>query len=46
MSEIVRSGLESALARMPGLSHGIATHDGRIINPALAAHLGMEEGTL
>jgi alanine dehydrogenase len=46
MSEIVRAGLESAVSRMPGLGRGIATHDGRIINPALAAHLGMEEGTL
>jgi alanine dehydrogenase len=46
MWEIARAGLESALSRMAGLGRGIATHGGKIVNPALTAHLGSEEGAL
>jgi alanine dehydrogenase len=46
MCELVRKGLEVASSRLPALRRGIATHDGKVVNPALASHLGLQEGTL
>jgi alanine dehydrogenase len=46
MCEIVRKGLEGASSKLPALRRGIATHGGQVINPALAAHLGLKEGRL
>ena len=43
MREIADSGLEPALAKMPGLRRGVATRDGRIVNEALAASMGAGE---
>ncbi len=46
MWEVARCGLDSALERLPALKRGVATHGGHVINPALAAHLGVHEGAL
>ena len=43
---IALEGLETALARYSALKRGVATHDGRIINPALASNMGVQGGTL
>ncbi len=40
---IANTGLDAALDRLPALRHGVATRSGRIVNPALAASLGMPE---
>ncbi|HCV42784.1 MAG TPA: alanine dehydrogenase, partial [Bacteroidetes bacterium] len=44
--EIAQHGLESALTEMTGLKRGVATHHGHIVNPALAASLGLKEVAL
>jgi alanine dehydrogenase len=46
MWEVARAGLNDALASMPALKQGIATHGGHVVNAALAAHLGVHEVTL
>ena len=46
VSAVADHGLESALASHPALTRGVATHRGRVINPMLAAHLGLPEVTL
>jgi alanine dehydrogenase len=46
MCEIARHGIDVALERLPGLRRGIATRDGKVVNPALAAHLGAREVSL
>jgi alanine dehydrogenase len=46
MWKIARAGLDEALARMPALKNGVATHGGHVINGALAAHLGVQEESL
>jgi alanine dehydrogenase len=43
MSEIARSGLDGALAKLPAPRRGVATHDGQVVNRALAAHLHTAE---
>jgi len=39
-------GLSAALAAMPALRRGVATHQGHVVNSALAAQLGMREVSL
>jgi alanine dehydrogenase len=39
-------GLERALTSHPALRHGVATHQGRVVNSKLAFHLGVPEVTL
>ncbi len=46
MWQVARCGLDEALARMPALKRGVATHRGHVINAALAAHLGVQEVSL
>jgi alanine dehydrogenase len=46
MWEVARCGLDDALDRLPALKRGVATHRGHVINPALAAHLGVQEVSL
>jgi len=41
VSAVADHGLESALESHPALTRGVATHQGRVINPMLAAHLGL-----
>jgi alanine dehydrogenase len=41
MWEVARAGLDDAMARLPALRRGIATHDGHVVSMTLAAHLGM-----
>jgi alanine dehydrogenase len=45
MCELVRKGLDAACSKLPALRRGVATHDGKVVNPALAAHVGLQEGT-
>ena len=40
---IANIGLDAALDRLPALRRGVATRSGRIVNPALAASLGVQE---
>jgi len=40
---IALEGLKSALGRLSALKRGVATHDGHVINPALASNLGVRE---
>lgn len=42
--EIAHRGLDSAMAHLPGLGRGLATHRGQVVHPALAAHLGLQGG--
>ncbi len=42
--EIAERGLAEALAALPALRRGVATHRGQVVHPALAAHLGLREG--
>jgi len=44
--EIAQNGLDAALAGMSALKRGVATHDGRVVNPALASSLGLKEVAL
>jgi alanine dehydrogenase len=46
MREVADRGLDAALVSMPALRHGVATHRGHVVNPALAAYLGVEEVAL
>ena len=39
-------GFEPALASLPSLKRGVATHQGQIVNAMLASHLGVPEVTL
>jgi alanine dehydrogenase len=43
---VAGEGLEAALASMPALKRGVATHQGHVVNGVLAAHLGVPEVTL
>jgi alanine dehydrogenase len=44
--ELADHGLPAALAAMPALRRGVATHAGHVVNPGLAAHLGVRETSL
>ncbi len=46
VAAVADHGLESALAEHPDLKRGVATHQGRVVNPRLAFHLGVPEVTL
>jgi alanine dehydrogenase len=46
VSAVADHGIEQALALHPDLGRGVATHQGRVINAMLAAHLGLPEVTL
>jgi len=46
MREVAERGLDAALAALPALRRGVATHQGHVVNPALAAHLGVKEVAL
>jgi alanine dehydrogenase len=46
MQEIATKGLEAAVAAQPALMRGIATHRGQVVNPSLAAHLGIGKESL
>ncbi len=46
MREIATHGLDAALAALPALRPGVATHRGHVVNPALAAHVGVQEVSL
>ncbi|HET7089726.1 MAG TPA: alanine dehydrogenase [Anaerolineae bacterium] len=41
--EIAHKGLDAALGSLPALRRGVATRDGRVVNAALAAALGLRE---
>jgi alanine dehydrogenase len=43
IKEIANNGLATAIGRLPALARGVATHDGNVISPAVAAHLGIQE---
>ncbi len=42
MSAVADHGLVGALEQMPSLRHGVATHNGGVVNPILAEHMGVE----
>jgi alanine dehydrogenase len=44
--EIAHTGLDSALKQIPALKRGVATHRGHVVQPSLAAHLGLKEVAL
>ncbi len=44
--EIADHGLKHALATVPALRRGVATHRGQVVHPALAAHLGIQGTSL
>ena len=46
IATVAEQGFESALASMPSLKRGVATHRGHIVNAMLAAHLGVPEVAL
>lgn len=46
MREVAAHGLDAALNDMPALRRGVATHQGHVVNLALAAHLGVREVSL
>ena len=46
VSAVADHGLDRALESQPALRRGVATHAGRVINPMLAAHLGLPEVSL
>lgn len=46
IKEIAQQGLEGALAETSSLRRGVATHNGHIVNPALASSFGMKEVAL
>lgn len=46
MREVATHGLAAALASMPALRRGVAIHQGHVVNPALAIHLGVKEVAL
>ena len=46
ISAVADTDSRRALASHPALKRGVATHQGHVVNPALAAHLGVPEVTL
>jgi alanine dehydrogenase len=46
ISEIADHGFEAALAILPALARGVATHQGHVVNPMLASYLGVREEAL
>lgn len=46
ISGVSDHGFEPALASLPALRRGVATHEGRVVSGTLAAHLGVPEVTL
>ncbi len=46
ISAVAEQGIEAAMAHVPALRRGVATHQGRVVNPTLAAALGLPEVTL
>jgi alanine dehydrogenase len=46
MREVAERGLDAALNDMPALKRGVATHQGHVVNPMLAAQLGVREVSL
>lgn len=46
IAAVADHGFEAALASLPALKRGVATHQGHVVNPTLAAHLGLPEVTL
>jgi alanine dehydrogenase len=44
MSEVALCGLDAALERLPALRRGLATHQGAVVNAALAEQLRLTEG--
>ncbi|MEW5982175.1 MAG: alanine dehydrogenase, partial [Acidobacteriota bacterium] len=46
ISAVADHGLEAALEQLPALKAGVATHRGQVVNPVLAAHLGVQEVAL
>jgi alanine dehydrogenase len=45
ISAVATHGFDAAAASLHALQRGVATHQGRVINPMLAAHLGLPEVT-
>ncbi len=46
ISAVADRGFETAIASLPALKRGVATHDGHVVNPMLASLLGVPEVTL
>jgi alanine dehydrogenase len=46
ISALADQGLEPALASLPALKRGVATHQGHVVSSVLAAHLGVSEVAL
>ena len=46
IAAVADHGFDAALAGLPALKRGVATHQGHVVNPTLAAHLGLPEVTL
>ena len=46
MQAVAAKGLDATLAAMPALQRGVATHRGHVVNPMLAAQLGVREVSL
>lgn len=46
VSAVADQGFESALANLPALKRGVATHQGHVVDARLASHLGLPEVTL
>jgi alanine dehydrogenase len=46
ISAVAEQGIEAAIAQVPALRRGVATHQGRVVNPALVSALGLPEVTL
>ena len=46
VAAVANKGVEAAIAAVPALKRGVATHRGRVASSVLAAHLGVPEVTL
>jgi len=46
ITAVADHGFESALASLPSLRRGVATHQGHVVNGMLASHLGVPEVSL
>jgi len=46
ISAVADQGFESALASLPSLMRGVATHQGHVVDARLASHLGLPEVVL
>jgi alanine dehydrogenase len=46
MRSVVTLGLRAAMENHPALRHGVLLHDGKILDPSLAAQFGVREGRL